>query len=566
MTGELRAQHTRGGHEADAVIIEDGARVDPAPALELCQPEPRLLRRRAPEEEPCVKTLRAIEWGDEARAVDELAEARDQVVPLQRIAERNAAVNLVTHDIDESAIGFGQHGSVIVDGEQDRGLLEQFAEGRDDVGGGDAATFRARLQVHRGTERIEHAVVIAGQFGGIGALHGASGKAQGVGCEAAVRSTLHHEDLGDAMRPIADEDDRRSGPGDGGGAITVGIHADRPTRPRVGAADHRMRAAVIQEFGGPENLAVTDVARPAATHGQVLVRVDVCGLNILDILIRRGTPGVDVTLPHVPGCDIVGTVVDAPGPDAETLVGRSVVVEPLIDVGMLGQQRPGGLAEYVVVPGANALPIDVHSDDDRDAYAALPVAYGTARRMLVERARVRPGEVVLVRGAGGGVGLACVQLALLLGARVIASSTSDAKLERLRALGVDHTMLQTDGDQAQHVRELSDGGADIVVDFLGRATWKETLRSARAGGRIVACGNSTGHSADTDLRYIWARELTILGSNGWVHDDLCSLIDSVRAGLLRPVIDSVHPLARAGTAMARIEERAAFGRVLVTMD
>ena len=330
-----------------------------------------------------------------------------------------------------------------------------------------------------------------------------------------------------------------------------------------------MRCAVIRRFGGPDVLELEEHAPPRAENGELLVRVDACGLNILDILTRRGTPGVNVTLPHVPGCDIVGTVVDGLGPGVDAAIGRCVLIEPLLDggmSGMIGQQRWGGLAELVVVPASNAIMLDARCTSELLSYASLPVAYGTARRMLVERAHLQAHESVMVRGAGGGVGLACVQLALLIGARVIAVSASPAKAERLRELGVGEVLLATADGQSHRVRDVTGGGADVVVDFLGSTTWKDSLRCARAGGRIVACGNSTGPDAETDLRYVWARELTIRGSNGWAHDDLLTLVAAVRSGELHPVVHSVHRLADVAGAMSEIEERRAFGRVIVTPE
>jgi alcohol dehydrogenase len=326
-----------------------------------------------------------------------------------------------------------------------------------------------------------------------------------------------------------------------------------------------MQATLIREHGGPDQLVVDSLTRPQPGAGEVLVRVGACALNHLDIFVRRGMPALKVPLPHTSGGDIAGWVEEL-GLGVDGLErGRPLLVDPAVGEGALGENRPGGLAEYVVVPAENAITLD----DDRRLleFAALPIAYGTAHRMLVTRARVAAGETVVVVGASGGVGVACVQLAKRFGARVIACTSSEEKARRLRGLGADETVVASDGQFGAEAWNHTDRiGADVVVDYSGKDTWPQSIRCVRRGGRLVTCGATSGYEAVTDLRYVWVRELDILGSDGWTRDDLLVLRRLVADGELRPVIHAVYPLSRARDALAELEERRAFGKVLVVPD
>jgi alcohol dehydrogenase len=277
-------------------------------------------------------------------------------------------------------------------------------------------------------------------------------------------------------------------------------------------------------------------------------------------------PGVHLELPHVPGGDIVG-IVDCLGDGAAgPPPGTQVLVDPMVHRKALGEDLPGGLAEYVVAPAENAIPLR-SPVSDAAKYAALPIAYGTARRMLISRAGVQPGETLVVLGAAGGVGVACIQLGRRLGARVIACSSSAAKLDQLAKLGADDLLDTSDGEFGARVWRLTGKtGADVIVDYLGRDTWPQSIRALRHGGRLVTCGASTGFLAETDLRYVWTREVSILGSDGWSREDLTDLVSQVQAGRLVPVIHRVYPLSQVREAMADVEERRAIGKVVVVPD
>lgn len=326
-----------------------------------------------------------------------------------------------------------------------------------------------------------------------------------------------------------------------------------------------MQATVIREHGGPEALVVDQLPRPVAGPGEVLVRVGACAVNHLDVFVRRGMPGVEVPLPHTTGGDIAGWVEElgtgVPGPPP----GTPVLVDPAVPEGALGENKPGGLAEFVAVPAENLIPLE--SDSHLLELASLPIAYGTARRMLVARARLEAGETLVVVGASGGVGVACVQLAKRIGARVLACTSSDEKAARLRALGADEAIVAPAGDFGATVwAHTGRKGADLVVDYSGKDTWPQSLRCVRKGGRLATCGATTGYDAVTDLRYVWAREIDIRGSDGWTRDDLLALRQLVEGGELRPVIHAVFPLSRARDALAELEERRAFGKVVVVPD
>ena len=327
-----------------------------------------------------------------------------------------------------------------------------------------------------------------------------------------------------------------------------------------------MRAALIREHGGPEVLELGEVERPSAGPGEIMVRVGACALNHLDIFVRRGMPGMRFTFPHISGGDIAGWVEAAGDEQGAGLVGSAVLLDPIVNGHALGEGPWGGLAEYVVAPAENAIRIE-GPDADLKRYAALPIAYGTAYRMLFTRAKLQAGETIVVLGAAGGVGVACVQFARRTGARVIACSSSDEKLARLRDLGADETINTGREDFSRRVWDLTGKvGADVVVDYNGQDTWPGSIRCTRHGGRLVTCGATTGYEAVTDLRYVWTRELAILGSDGWTRDDLKAIVDLVRHGEIEPVIHAVFPLSRIKEAEAEIEERRTFGKVIVVPD
>ena len=342
-----------------------------------------------------------------------------------------------------------------------------------------------------------------------------------------------------------------------------------------------MRAIVIHRHGGPEVLTFEpDWPDPVAGPGDIVVQVKACALNFLDIFTREGMPGEPTPLPHITGGDIAGVVaavgpgVETPTPGARVVLNpswgcgvceycRDGVVPKCLRVHMLGEMDPGGLAEYVKAPAAQAIPIaDGYPFEEA---ACLPITFGTAWRMLVTHARVRPGEDVLVHGAAGGVGLAAVQIAKLAGARVFATGSSPAKLEKVRALGADVLIDYTrDRDWDVTVRRLTQKrGLDVIVETVGEATWERSIRALGKGGRLVTSGATSGPIGPTDIRYLFRREQTIQGSNGWTHNDVQTITGLAFAGKLRAVVDRVLPLEEAAEGERALERREVVGKVVI---
>lgn len=333
-----------------------------------------------------------------------------------------------------------------------------------------------------------------------------------------------------------------------------------------------MRAAVIHSHGGPEALVhVTDFPDPRPGPGAVVVRVRATSLNYHDVFTRRGMPGIKIGMPRIMGLDLAGEV-DELGPGVTGwAVGDRVLVDPINRVkgALMGETVDGGLAERCLVDAHQLIPIP--GGVSFDEAAALPVAYGTAHRMMIAQGRVGAGEKVLILGASGGVGTCCVFLAKLAGATVIACGSSDEKLRRLSALGADHVIDYAKQDLVDEVhqrfgkptRRAFTGGVDVVINFTGGDTWVPSLRCLRRGGRLLTCGATAGYDPRTDIRYIWTFELTVQGSNGWTKDDLVALLGMVQDGRMKPVIDRVLPLTEAREALRLLEEREVVGKVIV---
>ncbi len=335
-----------------------------------------------------------------------------------------------------------------------------------------------------------------------------------------------------------------------------------------------MLAAVVHEHGLLDKIVLEDAwPRPEPGPGWVQLRVRACSLNYHDIFTRRSMPGIKVPLPIVIGSDIAGEI-SALGTDVEGWqIGDRVLVDPMPGAnggpqGMIGEMYDGGRAEYCCAWAASLIriPDDVGFEDA----AALPLAYATAHRMMVTRGQVSNADTVLVLGASGGVGTACVMLAKLAGARVIACAGSDHKAARLRALGADEVINYQAQNMLQAVHTLvgkprvsGAGGVTLAVNYTGGQTWQETIRCLRAGGRLLTCGATAGYTEQIDVRYVWTFELDLMGSNGWRRSDIETLLEMARSGRMRPVIDEVLPLHQIHEAERRIEQREVFGKIIV---
>ena len=337
-----------------------------------------------------------------------------------------------------------------------------------------------------------------------------------------------------------------------------------------------MRAARFHEHGGPEVLKYEDAPDPQPAPGRAIVRVRACALNHLDLWQRRGLERVKIPLPHISGADVAGEIVDGGGA-FET--GTRVLLQPGLSCGrcaacgdgrdnecaaysVLGYMSDGGYAELVSIPVENVVPIPAHIDFV--SAAAFPLTFLTAWHMLLTRAGLRPGATVLVLAGGSGVGQAAIQVARVHGARVFATS-GPSKVEAVRALGAEHVFDHYAEDFARRTRALTDGrGADIVVEHVGEATWDRSVRALARGGRLVTCGATTGHAAAIDLRHLFARQLSLLGSYMGRKPELRAAAELFFAGKLRPVIDEVLPLSEIRTAHERLESGRQFGKVVVT--
>ena len=334
-----------------------------------------------------------------------------------------------------------------------------------------------------------------------------------------------------------------------------------------------MKAVVLREHGEDGLHYETGFRDPTPGAGDVVVRVRAASLNYHDIFTRRGMPGIKIPMPAIMGLDVAGEIV-ALGPGVSGWkVGDRVLGDPInrVEGGLVGETVHGGLAEYCRLRSHQLvkLPDGVRFDEA----AALPCAYGTARRMMFTNGRVTAGERVLILGASGGVGVCCVQLAKLAGATVIAVAGSAEKATRLRALGADDTINYIEEDFVQAIYERygkpvrrgvgRDRGVDVVVNYTGGDTWTRSLRVLRVGGRLLTCGATAGYDPCEDIRFIWTFELQILGSNGWAREDIAALLDMVQTGQLKAVIDATYPLERAAEALARLEDRQVFGKLVI---
>ncbi len=343
-----------------------------------------------------------------------------------------------------------------------------------------------------------------------------------------------------------------------------------------------MKAVTFDNHGGPDVLQFAEVSDPKINSDEVLIEVRACALNHLDVWVRNGMPGIKIPLPHILGNDIAGVVREVGELVSWAKPGDEVMIQPGVSCGhcaeclagqdnmcdeydIIGYRRDGGYAELVAVPGVNLIP-KPKSLSWAEA-AALPLVTLTAWHMLVARAEVKPGEDVLVHAAGSGVGSLGIQIAKLRGARVIATASSDEKLAKARELGADETVNYSSDDWPKQVKRLTnDRGVDVVFEHTGAATWPGSILSLKKGGRLVTCGATSGFDARTDLRHVFYRHLTILGSMMGSKSDLLAAMKFIEAGQIRAVVDRALPLAEARQAHELMEDRAQFGKLVLEVS
>ncbi|HEY4374483.1 MAG TPA: zinc-binding dehydrogenase [Burkholderiales bacterium] len=333
-----------------------------------------------------------------------------------------------------------------------------------------------------------------------------------------------------------------------------------------------MKALVLRQHGGLENLEyVTDHPMPVISQGHVIIRVGASSFNYHDVFTVKGMPGIKVPLPVVIGLDMAGEITEVGSGVTGWNKGDRVLVNPLNKAkGLMGEMLDGGMAEYCLV-SADQL-IKMPDAVSFAAAASLPVAYGTAHRMLVTHNTVKKGDRVLVLGASGGVGTGCVILAKKLGAEVIACASSADKLARLKEIGADEVVNYKDTDWSKWAvekygkpqRRSYDGGVDVVVNFTGGDTWVPSLRCLKRGGKLLVCGATAGHDPKEDLRYVWSFEIEIKGYNSFYDENLSALMEMIQKGQIKPVIDKVLPLEQAAEGLRLIQDREIFGKVVVT--
>jgi NADPH:quinone reductase-like Zn-dependent oxidoreductase len=340
-----------------------------------------------------------------------------------------------------------------------------------------------------------------------------------------------------------------------------------------------MKAVYITEHGGIERLSYGELPDPIPQGNEVLVRVRGCGVNYIDLWVRRGLPFLRVAFPFIPGQEVAGEVV-AVGPAAQSVpVGTRVLLHPGVSCGhcevclsgldhhcanyrLLGKNLNGGYGELVKIPDVNVVPLP--AEIPWEAAACIPTVFTTAWNMLFDQANLRPGEWVLVHAGGSGIGSAAIQLARLVGANVITTAGSEAKLEKAKALGAQHVINYQKEDFLHRVRRITQRrGVDVVVEHIGEAVWERSLLCLATGGRLVTCGATSGYQARTDLRHVFFRHLQILGATAASKGQMFNLLRLLQEGKIRPVLDRVLPLAEARAAHRLLEERQQFGKVVL---
>jgi len=336
----------------------------------------------------------------------------------------------------------------------------------------------------------------------------------------------------------------------------------------------------IHEHGGPDRLLFEEAPSPAPAPGEVRVRLRAASLNHLDLWVRRGIPGVRYPLPLIPGCDGAGVVAETGAGVSRFSAGDRVALAPGVscgvceaclagrdnlcrEYGILGEHRDGTFAEEIALPARNLIPIP--GKISFEEAAAVPLVFLTAWQMVADKAKLLPGETVVVLGAGSGVGSAAIQIARLHGARVIAVSQSATKLARAKELGAEEGIDLSKSDLRDEVRRLTDRrGADVVIEHVGRATWDRSVGSLAWGGRLVTCGATTGADVSLNLRQIFFKNLSLLGSTMGRRASLFAIFRHLEAGRLRAVVDRVLPLGKVQEAHRLLEDGAAFGKIILT--
>ncbi len=342
-----------------------------------------------------------------------------------------------------------------------------------------------------------------------------------------------------------------------------------------------MKAARFHQHGGPEVIRYEDASDPTPGPGEALIRVKACALNRLDLWIRQGIPAFQTPLPHIGGCDVAGLVEQVTENGAGLKPGERVFVAPglscwgcksclsgrdnlCVAYRILGAQVDGGMAEFVKVPAINVIPIPGALSFEQAA--AFPLTAVTAWHMLFGLAKLQPAEDVLILGAGSGVGSMAIQMARAAGARVFTTVGSEDKVEKARALGAEVVLDHRRDDLAERVKQATDGrGVDVVIEHIGPATWGQSLKSLAKGGRLITCGATSGPEVKIDLRALYMRQTTVIGSIMGARDELLAAAKWMGEGRITAVIDSAFPLTETRAAHERMLDRTLFGKIVLTL-
>lgn len=325
-----------------------------------------------------------------------------------------------------------------------------------------------------------------------------------------------------------------------------------------------MRVVAIQQHGGVDQMKLDEWPVPKAEPNQALVEIKACGLNYMDVFVLHGMPDLPTRMPRIPGGDIAGIVREVGEGVSREWIGKRVVLFPRFpEGGVLGEHGNGGLCEYIAVDQRQL--IEIPEGVDFTKAAALPIAYGTSHRMLFTRGRLKKGEKVLILGASGGVGVSCLQFAKMAGAEVYACTSSEDKARKLKELGADHVINYSDNPDFSKAVWAATGkkGVDVAVNFTGGDTWIPTQRCMAVNGRILTCGSTVGHLCTIDVRFVWFREIEIIGSRAYLPADIKACLDFVADGQLDPVVHKELPLEEAAEGVRMLDERRVFGKIIV---
>ena len=327
-----------------------------------------------------------------------------------------------------------------------------------------------------------------------------------------------------------------------------------------------MKAAVIEKQGGIENIVYREFPDPELRPDDLLIRVRACGVNYFDVFVRRGMPGLPVPMPWISGADVAGEIA-AIGPEVPTAwkVGDRCIIDPLRSDGMTGEEVQGGMAQLIRIPHDFVIPLDPRLSFEQAA--TIPANYGTTNRMLFTNGDIQKGDLVLVLGASGGVGTACVQVAKAHGCTVIACAGTDEKCERLRTeFGADYTINYTTHDFSREAWRISGKkGVDVCINFTGGDTWNPSIRALKLHGKLLTCGATAGFDAQTDIRYLWQREVKIIGSNGYSKEEVRRGMIEIADGRLRVPPFKTFPLPQLGEAELLMESRDFFGKIVMVV-